>query len=78
MTPDAPTVVVADHGVGWGACSLRACSDRLFEGLSLQAFFIVLGSLLDLQFGMFVSWFCCGIRMQKQDGSMQDTQTAAV
>ena len=52
--------------LGWGACSLRACSDRLFEGLSLQAFFIVFGSLLDLQFGMFVSWFCCGIRMQSR------------
>ena len=42
--------------LGWGACSLRACSDRLFDGLSLQAFFVVLGSLLDLQFGMFVLW----------------------
>ena len=59
--------------LGWGACSLRACSDRLFEGLSLQAFFIVFGSLLNLQFGMFVSWFCCGIMMQS---SMQDTNSS--
>ena len=54
--------------LGWGACSLRACSDRLFEGLSLQAFVVVFGSLLDLHFCMLVSWFCCGIRKQKQYG----------
>ena len=47
-----------DCMIGWGACSLRACSDRLFEGLSLQAFVVVFGSLLDLHFCMLVSWFC--------------------
>ena len=66
--------VTAFFGLGWGACSLRACSDRLFEGLSLQAFFIVFGSLLNLQFGVFVSWFCCGIMMQS---SMADGEQHA-
>ena len=56
--------------VGWGACS-----DRLFEGSSLQAFVAVFGSLLDLHFGMFVSWFCFVIRMQS---SMADGKQHAI
>ena len=43
--------------VGWGACSLRACSDRLFESSSLQAFVAVFGSLLDLHFGILFNGF---------------------